>query len=92
MPTEFLHKGSYTMTGNFATDSIKTISFTSVNTSSYIIVGSLYGSSTTSPGYSSQNDMIWTTFNRTSSSFKLGLREVSGNTGTLYFKYYLLKS
>lgn len=79
--------GTYTVGDASPTDSIRTISFTDVGTSAYIVTGSLVSNST---NYDSDNDVFWMVKNKTSNSFQLLLREVAGVAQNLDFDYVLI--
>lgn len=79
--------GTYTIGDAVGTDSVRTISFTDVGTSAYIVTGSLVSNSTSS---NDDDDVFWSVKNKTSSSFQLLLREVAGVTQNLDFDYVLI--
>jgi len=79
--------GTYTVGDASPTDSIRTVSFTDVGTSAYIVTGSLVSNST---NYDSDNDVFWMVKNKTSNSFQLLLREVAGVAQNLDFDYVLI--
>lgn len=79
--------GTYTIGDAVGTDSVRTISFTDVGTSAYIVTGSLVSNSTSS---NDDDDVFWSIKNKTSSSFQLLLREVAGVTQNLDFDYVLI--
>lgn len=79
--------GTYTIGDAVGTDSVRTISFTDVGTSAYIVTGSLVSNSTSS---NDDDDVFWSIKNKTSNSFQLLLREVAGVTQNLDFDYVLI--
>lgn len=82
----FLKKGTVSV-GDIAADKLITISFTSIGTNNYMVTGSLVS---LSANYNDDNDVIWTVRNKTSTSFQLCLREVSGNNQNLNFDYVII--
>lgn len=83
-----LLKGTYFIGNLTSTDMLKTITFSSVGTSDYIVTGSLVGAST---NYDMDNDVMWSVREKTSTGFKLALREVAGIDQNLSFDYVLFK-
>lgn len=83
----FLRKGTYTIGDAIGGDSIRTITFTSVGTSNYMVNGCLVSKSA---DYNNDNDVIWMVREKTSTSFKLCLKEVAGETQNLDFDYILI--
>jgi len=79
--------GTYTIGDASGTDSVRTISFTDIGTSAYIVTGSLVSNSASS---NDDDDVFWMVKNKTSSSFQLLLREVAGVTQNLDFDYVLI--
>lgn len=79
--------GTYTIGDAVGTDSVRTISFTDIGTSAYIVTGSLVSNSASS---NDDDDVFWMVKNKTSSSFQLLLREVAGVTQNLDFDYVLI--
>ena len=88
-PLTYLREGSFTLPNFSSSDQLHTVSFTSVGTSSYTVIGSLRGFNSSS-SYSNQNDLIFTIFSKTATSFKLAIREVSSASGTVRFEYFLV--
>jgi len=82
----FLRKGTVTV-GNIDIDKIITVSFASVGTANYMVNGSLVSKST---NYSDDNDVFWMIREKTATSFKLCLREVTGETQNLDFDYVMI--
>lgn len=83
----FLRKGTYTIGDAIGDDSIRTITFASVGTSNYMVNGCLVSKST---DYNDDNDVIWMVREKTSTSFKLCLKEVAGEAQNLDFDYILI--
>lgn len=82
----FLRKGSF-LIGNVLTDDIRTVTFPSVFTSNYIVVGSLVSNST---DYNQDNDVMWMIRQKTPTSFKITFREIENATQNLTFDYILI--
>lgn len=82
----FLRKGTVTV-GNVEIDKIITVSFASLGTANYMVNGSLVSKST---NYSEDNDVFWMIREKTATSFKLCLREVTGETQNLDFDYVII--
>jgi hypothetical protein len=83
-----LLKGTYFIGNLTSTDMLKTITFSSVGTSDYIVTGSLVGASA---DYNADNDVMWSIREKTATGFKLALREVAGIDQNLSFDYVLFK-
>lgn len=79
--------GTVTLGDASSTDSVRTVSFTDIGTSAYIVTGSLVSNST---NFDTDNDVFWMVKNKTSSSFQLLLREVAGVAQNLDFDYVLI--
>jgi hypothetical protein len=100
-PAEYLYKGHRTIYNTSATDAYYDVSFTSsLGTSNYYVIGTLMGSFNGTAGnsnYNDQNDCIATVFKKTTSGFRIGIRQVSLNEGSasgndyLRFQYYVFK-
>ena len=82
-----LLKGTVAIGNVTASDQLITVSFATLGTANYIVLGSLVGVST---NYNDDNDVIWSIREKSATSFKLALREVSGNTQNLSFNYVLI--
>lgn len=82
----FLRKGTVSV-GNIVIDKIITVSFASIGTSSYLVAGSLVSLSS---NYNDDNDVIWMIKDKTSTSFKICLRNVGENNPSLNFDYVLI--
>jgi hypothetical protein len=82
----FLRKGTVTV-GDVSVDKIITVSFASIGTANYMVTGSLVSKST---NYSDDNDVFWMVREKTATSFKLCLREVTGETQNLDFDYVII--
>lgn len=83
----FLRKGTYAIGDAIGDDSIRTITFASVGTSNYMVNGCLVSKSI---DYNDDNDVIWTVREKTSTSFKLCLKELAGEAQNLDFDYILI--
>lgn len=73
--------------GDVYTDSIIPISFPTVGSGNYVVVGHLVSYGTE---WNYDNDVVWMVKDLTSTGFKLLLKEVTGDTQQLRFKYGLL--
>lgn len=83
----FLKKGTYAI-GDFSGTATKTISFTSIGTSNYMVTGSIVSKSSNP---SSDDDVIWLIRNKTATSFQLVLRETdNGEVQNIDFDYVLI--
>jgi len=82
-----LLKGTVAIGNVAGSDQLITVSFATLGTANYIVLGSLVGVST---NYDNDNDVIWSIREKSATSFKLALREVSGNTQNLSFNYVLI--
>jgi len=82
----FLYKAVYDVPDVNSGDEF-TVNFPSVGTSNYLVVGSLvsHGSN-----WRNDNDVFWTIRTKTTTSFKLLTKEVSGVTQVLKFEYALI--
>lgn len=83
----FLYKGT-TAVGNPSGDASLTVSFPTVGTTSYIVVGSMVS---LGADYDQDNDVVWTIKNRTATGFSLLLREVAAAAQDLQFTYALIE-
>jgi len=83
----FLYKGTSAV-GNPAVDATLSITFPTVGTASYIVVGSLVS---VGADYDQDNDVIWMIKNKTATGFSLLLREVVPATQDLQFNYALIE-
>lgn len=81
-------KATYVVGDVSGTDVTKTVMFSDLGTSNYIVTGSLISKSA---NFDSDNDVIWSIKNKTSNSFQLLLREVSGQGQNLDFDYVIFK-
>jgi hypothetical protein len=82
----YLLKGSYNL-GNPVANDIRTISFTSVGTASYMVVGSLVSKGA---NFDFDNDTIWMVREKTATSFKLVISENAPSDQDLDFDYCLI--
>jgi hypothetical protein len=83
----FLRKGTFAIGDVIGTDDIRTVTFASVGTSNYMVNGCLISKST---NYNDDNDVFFQIREKTATSFKICLREVTGNTQNLDFDYVLI--
>lgn len=82
----YLRKGVATI-ADFSTDGLATITFPTVGTNNYMVVGCMVSTGT---NYNADNDVIWMIREKTNISFKVTLREVSGGVQNLNFEYMLI--
>lgn len=82
-----LAKGTFHI-GDIGTDAWYTVTFPSVGTTGYYVMGSLRSLGT---NYSNDNDLFWVWRDPTASSFVVALREVSGNLQNVDF-YWEIKA
>lgn len=75
--------------GDVHGDESFTVSFTSIGTDQYIVMGSVEGNSS---NVNNDNDTSYVVYDKTASSFKLYFREYSSNTQNLYFRFMLFRS
>ncbi|WP_417289601.1 hypothetical protein [Corallibacter sp.] len=83
----FLMKGSYVIGDINDTDNIKTVTFPTVGTSNYLVVGSIVSQGA---NWNDDNDVLWTIKNKTSSSFQLLLHETAAIYQNIRFQYALI--
>lgn len=83
----YLAKGTATLGDCDGTDTLKTVTFPTVGTNNYMVVGTMLSNSS---NYNQDNDVIWMVREKTNTSFKVTLREVSGNFQNLSFDYILI--
>lgn len=81
-----LASGTKVIGDTTATDVVVTVSFSNVGTSNYRVLGSLVSKST---DYNMDNDVMWMIREKTSTSFKITLREVAGQVQNLEFDWEL---
>jgi len=82
-----LYKGTYTVGDAVGSDSMQTVSFPTVGTNNYMVLGSFVS---TGGNYDNDNDVIWMIRDKQNASFKLTLREVAGQTQSLSFDYIII--
>lgn len=82
----FLLKGSYVV-GNITPSDFRVITFPSVGTANYLVVGSLVSYS---GEYLFDNNVIWSILHKDHNQFTLILKEVSATTQNLTFNYALI--
>lgn len=83
----YLYKGTFAIGDNPAVDSLITINFPNVGTNNYMVVGSMVS---VSSNYNLDNDVFWMIREKSNTSFKITLREVSNNLQDLIFEYLLI--
>jgi hypothetical protein len=83
-----LYRGSFIIGDISGSDQIFNITFPSVGTSEYYVIGSIKSNSS---NYDADNDVIWVWREPTTVGFKIALREVSGNIQNLTFYYEIKK-
>lgn len=81
-----LRKGTV-LFGNIAGEDIRTVSFPPIDTANYIVIGSMVSMS---PGWVNDNDQIFLVREKTTSSFKVIMREFGSPNQTLNFDYLLI--
>jgi hypothetical protein len=69
------------------TDQIKTVTFPTVGTNNYMVIGTMISNSSS---FEKDNDVIWVIREKANNSFKIGLREVSDPIQNLSFEYILI--
>jgi hypothetical protein len=79
-----LHKGNYEF-ADISTDANLTVSFSDIGTDEYMVFGSLVSEGT----WNNDNDLIWMVREKTATSFKLLLREVTGNVQNVSFDFMI---
>jgi hypothetical protein len=79
-----LATGVYNLGDVNGTDVIKTVIIPNVGTSNYYVIGSLQSKSA---NFDTDNDVMWVFKDPTSTSFKIALREVAGQTQNLDFHW-----
>jgi len=72
--------------GNIGKDNFYTINFPNVGTTNYLVLGHLESLA----GENNDNDVFWMIKSRTASSFRLLLKEVSGDDQNLQFDYAII--
>lgn len=82
----YLMKGTVTV-GDIGYDKIQTVSFPTVGTNNYMVVGSLVSQGA---NWNADNDVFWMIKNKTNTSFSLLLREVTKDVQNLQFNYALI--
>ncbi len=83
----YLHKGAYEVGDINPQDELRTITFPTVGTNNYMVVGSMVSTGT---NYDIDNDVIWLVREKTNTSFKLTLRDTVGGAQSLTFEYMLI--
>lgn len=83
----FLFKGNFQFGDTALTDSMLTVTFSELGTANYLVAGSLVSKGA---DFNNDNDVFWMIKNKTSTSFKLCLREIAGLTQNLEFNYVII--
>jgi hypothetical protein len=83
----YIHKGAFAVGDNLAVDTLRTVTFPDVGTNNYMVVGCMVS---VGSNFDLDNDVIWMIREKANTSFKLTLREVSGNVQNLSFEYMLI--
>lgn len=83
----YLYKSFYIVGDATSTDTTRTITFPSVGTPNYFVLGSFRSNGS---NWDSDNDVFWSFKNPTAVSFELLLREVASNLQNLTFYYVLI--
>lgn len=83
----FLLKGNFQFNDVPSTDSMIQVDFDNLGTENYIVCGSLVSKKA---NYNDDNDVIWMIRQKTSTSFKLCLRELNEITQWLEFNYVII--
>jgi hypothetical protein len=90
-PTTFpgaIIKTGSVFVGDVSTDKLVVVSFDDIDTTDYIVTGSLRSNGTS---WNDDNDVYWQVRSLTKVSFSLLCREMAGNVQNLYFDYVLIK-
>ena len=82
-----LYKSTYVVGDADGSDSMQTVTFPSVGTNNYMVLGTLVSNG---GNFDNDNDVIWMVRDKQNASFKLTLREVSGQRQNLSFDYILI--
>ncbi|AXG70421.1 hypothetical protein KORDIASMS9_02661 [Kordia sp. SMS9] len=82
-----LHTGTYTI-GNPGLDQLYTVNFPNVQTSNYMIAGSIVS---VGADWNTDNDVFYVVRNKTSSSFQLAIREIESVVQNIRFEYMLVR-
>lgn len=83
----YLVKGAFALGDVNSTDELRTITFPTVGTNNYMVLGCMVS---TGSNFSNDNDVMWMVREKTNTSFKITLREVSGIMQSLTFEYMLI--
>jgi hypothetical protein len=81
-----LHQGVFTV-ADPATDSLQTVTFPSIGTNNYMVLGSMVS---TGSNHSQDNDVMWIIREKENASFKITLREINPVVQNLRFEYILI--
>jgi hypothetical protein len=83
----FLRKGNFQLGDVALTDSVLTVTFAEIGTANYMVAGSLVSKGA---DFNNDNDVFWMIREKTSTSFKLCLREVAQLAQLLEFNYVII--
>lgn len=83
-----LYKGSLAIGDVSTTDQIYNVTFPTVGTDQYYVIGSIRSNGT---NFNFDNDVFWIWKDPTATGFKLGIREVSPDTQNITFYYEIKK-
>jgi len=83
-----LHKGSQYI-GDVSDNDLRTIYIPELETSNYIVLGSLRISTATTD-YAANNDIYWTVYRRGTDNFSIALKQDDDHTQNLYFDFILI--
>jgi hypothetical protein len=83
----FLYKGVYSLGDVTGVDSVRTVNMPNIGTASYMVLGSF---TSKSANFDADNDVFWSDREKTATSFKLCLREISNNTQNLDFNFVII--
>ncbi len=83
----YLYKGTFVVGDNVTTDSLRTVTFPTVGTNNYMVIGCMVS---VGSNFDADNDVIWMVREKGNTSFKLTLREVAGQVQNLNFEYMLI--
>lgn len=81
-----LRKATF-LIGDVLSEDIKTVTFPSVGTNNYMVLGTIVSNSS---NYLNDNDVFFTVRERTNTSFKLTFREINNSLQNISFDYILI--
>jgi hypothetical protein len=82
-----LHRNTFAVNDVTGSDNIRTVPIPNIGTNNYMVIGTMVSLSS---NYDSDNDVIFMVREKTNTSFKLTLRELSGVVQNLSFEYILI--